>query len=378
MRIKLLLITLLCILFMASCGSRRTEDEGYANGDYGYFTGDYPVIHIPRMVYIALGDSVSEGFGIWTESDRHTHVFFNKLLEHEIANYYVNYAISGFTTTDLLNLLHNLNENDLENFRDATVITLNIGGNNILAPFFESLPDTYELQRIATDTIEFATYAWSLVNEILEFINESRDSIADVLEFAYEVVDFIENFGVLDVFRINAMAAAATPILDGAMEVFEEINQLESTVADVFNEAANLEILDFIYLFTGDIPNELEANFQLSIDEFQSEFIQILDWITAHAPNALVIANTVYNPLPPDVIGLPISFALESNRIIQALNRIIYEEVTERGFIVSDVYNVLSHRLDMMNMNFDLIHPNPNGHEIIASMNFEDLMDFLR
>jgi len=382
MQRKLILLTIICAaLFLTSCTSRRRAQDEYAqNGQVNeqeHITEEPPIPEPPRLVYIALGDSVSEGFGIWSPQDRHTAIFFEMLKTQGYANEYVNMAVSGFTTTDLLSLLHNLHPVDLDSMLHASVITLNIGGNNILAPFWDYLPDTDEIGRITDETISFVSEAWELVQEIMEFMGESREAIEDVLLFANEVVDFAENFSFMDIFRLNEMIAAAPPVIDGAMEVFAEVGELETAVNSMIGRTEELEIIELFSLFSGNFPAELEAEFQAGIRRFSYEFIEILAWLENNAPYAAVIVNTVYNPLPTQVFGMPIGFADESQRLIQSINRVIYEESSRRGFIVSDVYTNLSNRPDMMNFSFDIIHPNPAGHNIIAELNFSDFMQVI-
>jgi len=331
-----------------------------------------PEPEIPRLVYVALGDSVSVGFGIWSMADRHTAVFFEKLYSQGLANEYVNLAVNGHTTTDLLKLLQALDYEDLETMHHATIITLNIGGNNIIAPFLQHLPDENEVQRIADETILFFSEAWTLAQELMDFAYESRETIEEMIEFATDVMYFADNFGFFDIFRLNGIIASASPVIESAVEVFEEISELEVVVTDTFGRATDLEVLELISLFAGTIPAELEAEFQASIRQFSYEFVEILDWLTNYAPDAIIIVNTVYNPLPIQLMGFSIGFANESARLIQSINRIIYEESQTRGLVVSDVYSSLG--LDMMNFSFDIIHPNPDGHSIIAELNYLDLI----
>lgn len=385
-KLVLVAFTLLCaVILLSSCSSRRRDAE------YEHIEEQYQHIYIleeqpeedepeeepevPRLVYVALGDSVSEGFGIWSPSDRHTSVFFEKLYAQGFANEYVNMAISGFTTTDLLELLHGLGPEELETMQYASVITLNIGGNNILAPFMNHMPDSDDVQRIVEETMAFAAEAWELAQQIMEFAGEAQEVIAEVLDFADEVLYFVDNFRVLDVFRINDMVAAASPVLDSATETFAEVNALETAVTDMFGRTNDLDVVDLFALFTGTFPAALEAEFQAGIRQFSYEFIQIITWLADNASDAVVIVNTVYNPLPTHFFGLHIGFADESKRLAQAINQIIYEESQTHGFIVSDVYASLSQRLDMMNLSFDIIHPNSEGHQIIAELNFSDFVN---
>ena len=360
---------LLCAaLWLVACSSRRTLPDA---DDYMYEY--HPTPSIQRLTYIALGDSVSEGFGIWSASDRHTTRFFDLLRTHGYANEYLNLAIGGYTTTDLLRLLDNPDAHALDAFNYAAVITLNIGGNNILAPVWAQLPAATEITRIAAETMQFATDAWGLVTDIMDFIDESRGAVMDVLDLTNDIIDLAENFTFMDIFRLNQIIATAPPIIDGAFSVFNEIDDLQAAAFDIFARANELDALDYLSLFINPLSDELQTQLQTAVQNFADEFVQILTWLQTHAPQATIIVNTVYNPLPTDLMGLPIGFVQEAEYFIHAVNRIIIEETQNRGFVVSDVYAQLSQRLDLMNLSFDIIHPNPAGHETIAQINFADL-----
>jgi len=350
------------LVFFAAC----SYDDEYE---------ELPEVEVPRLVYIALGDSVSEGYGVWAAADRHSSLFFAMLQEREIANEYVNLAVSGHTTGDLLLLFNGLGYADLEHFRHAAVITLNIGGNNILSPFFSHLPDLEDVQMQIEQAMGLIADAWAMVQDIMDFIGESRGAIDDVITFANEVIEFADNFNIFQIFRLNEIVSAAPPIIGGAVEVFDEIGALEANITGLFDRVTSLEILNLLALLRGDFPAELLADLQAGLDLFASEFGQILTWIENNAPNATLIVNTVYNPLPTEILGINAGVANESGRLIHDLNQIIREESRQRGFIISDIYSALSGRMDLMNINPDIIHPNPNGHNEIANINLQDLLN---
>ncbi|MCL2364768.1 MAG: SGNH/GDSL hydrolase family protein [Defluviitaleaceae bacterium] len=370
MKRTFIFVIILCAAFaLAACSSRRgVQDEDGYSYDYA------PAPVVERLVYIALGDSVSEGYGIWTMANRHTAVFFEMLRTQGYANEYVNMATSGFTTADLLRRLNGLDDYALEYFRYATVITLNIGGNNILAPIWAQLPDTGEVERIVSETIAFATDTWALITDVMDFMNDSQQAIMDVLDFANEIIDFAGNFTFMDIFRLNEMLTAAPPLIDGAISVFEDANDLEAAAMDMFQRVDDLDVLQLVALFTGGLPADLAADFRASVEAFADDFVQILTWLEANAPNAIVVINTVYNPLPSDFMGMPVVFINEAAQFIHDINRTIYEETRARGFIVSDVYAQLSQRVDLMHFSFDIIHPNAAGHDVIAQLNFADFI----
>jgi len=376
MKRKCLFLIVLCLLAVfTACSSRRAEQkyvESSVTGGYSLQPEEPPPVE--RRVFVALGDSVSAGYGINSPEDRFTTIFYEMLKSAGFVNEYVNFAVSGYTTTDLLRQLTQMPPHDLSRLRDASVITLNIGGNNILAPFLDYLPDIDEVGRIANKTIAFATESWALALEIMEFVNESRDAIEEMMEFATDVMEFAENFGFFDIFRLGDIMNAAPAVIEDTMAVFSEVTAFESAIADMFGRTSELELLGLISLLSGTFSPELEAEMQKGIDVFAQEFSEILTWLEANAPNAVIIVNTVYNPLPAQFLGIPLGFSDESQRLIQSINTIIYEEGRGRGLIVSDIYSKLSHRLDMMNLNFDIIHPNPDGHNLMAELIFDDFI----
>lgn len=345
-------------LIFSACGS---EDEAYEPE--------------ARRVYVALGDSVSEGFGMRTQGDRHTSLFFEMLQTGGHANEYVNLAVSGHTTGDLLELLHGLSPAELETMQHAKIITLNIGGNNLLWPASKHFPTTpRDAQRIAEETMAFAEDARELVREVMEFADESRDTIGDMLDFANEIMELSENFGIRDVFRLPEIVDSAAPVIAGATEIFAEVTGIEAAASEMLGRATELEAFELFSLFSGNLPESLEAELQEGVRLFSYEFAEILNIIERVAPNAVLIVNTVYNPIPAEFMGVPVGISHEAQRFVHAINDAIREESQLRGFVVSDVYAEISQQLDMMNVSFDLIHPSQKGHETIAELNFSDFL----
>lgn len=81
---------------------------------------------------VALGDSVPAFYGV-DEGDGYVARLSELLYDEGIDIAFTNLAVSGLTTQTLLALLED--GDVLAALRDADVITLNIGGNNILIPF---------------------------------------------------------------------------------------------------------------------------------------------------------------------------------------------------------------------------------------------------
>jgi lysophospholipase L1-like esterase len=240
-------------------------------------------------VFIALGDSVSFGFGI-TPEERYTSVLFERLKEEGYVSEYINHSVNGYTSADLLRLLNGLDDGSLEHIKNARIITVNIGGNNILSPFTAYLPDLKDISGL-------------------------------------------------------------------------------------------------ISLMLGLFPAELEAELQKGIDAFSAELAEIMMWLNARAPGADVIINTVYNPVPREFMGVSLGLHSAADKYTRLINEIIYINREAHGYLVADVFSRFSEEPDItglmnfgadaaaMTFDFDIIHPNAAGHEIIAGLNYDAFAD---
>ena len=327
----------------------------------------------PLRWYIALGDSVSAGYGIHSPVYRHSDIFFEMLYQSGFANEYVNMAVDGLTTTALLRRLNNMPPDYLEKFQNAAVITLNIGGNNILLPFLEHLPDADDITDMFTEAMDFIEEAQELINEFMIFFEESQDTITEVLDFANDIMGVVNNFSIGDVMRLREFINRAS-VLDDAAAVFEGFTAFEAEAMDIFTRASDMEILSALSVLTGNFPPQLEAALQNGVQTFASDFTEIITWLENNAPDALIIVNTVYNPIPQNIPGISLEISNHSQRLIRQINQTIHRQSADGTFVVSDIYSILSDELELMNFNLDFVHPNPAGHNLIAQWNFEDFL----
>lgn len=93
-------------------------------------------------IYVALGDSVPANYGLASESSGYVALLSGKITADGYPNVPINLAVSGLTTTTLLGGLTNLqtqNPSGYEALKSAEIITLNIGGNNVLGPMLTIL-----------------------------------------------------------------------------------------------------------------------------------------------------------------------------------------------------------------------------------------------
>ena len=261
----------------------------------------------PRY-YIALGDSVSTGYGLAAHEYRHSTLFFNLLKNEGYVDYYINMAVDGSTTTTLLEFLNSVDNDGLRIFRNARVITLNIGGNNILGAFVNYLSTLRiapgaEIPRAGAGAEDIVLWAWGIVSDTLNIFST----------------------------------------------------------------------------FAGSFSPELRSRLNEAVQTFTDEFSEIISWLERNAPGAIIIVNTIYNPIPQEVLGASLEFSRAANLSIESMNEIIVKESASRTYLVTDIHSHLSNQLNLFKFNLnpfagdlslDIIHPNAEGHYLIARLNF--------
>ena len=312
-----------------------------------------PVDNEPPRYYIALGDSVAAGFGVDAE-DRYTKILFEKLKYDGYVDAYLNLAVNGNTTSLLLDSLINMDEDELYYFQYASVITLNIGGNNILRPYLNSLPSFDSM--------------FDIMYETMIVVSDAREVTSEVLETFSEIREMVDNISIT-----NALSLITS---------FRDYMNLMDDVVEILNRAGNLELVDLIASIYNPLSEELERELINSVIAFENELGEILNWLDYNAPNAIVIINTIYNPIPRDFFGMTLNIYNIAYMYTHKINEIILSKHTVYGVYISDVYslfeqeltvlNLMNFNLDTetLNLNFDIIHPNTIGHAIIAESNY--------
>jgi lysophospholipase L1-like esterase len=334
-----------------------TLDESEINDEYNIGLAQ---LREPR-IYAAFGDSVSAGYGLVRTEDRHTSVLYDMLAEKGIVNEYINMAVSGYTTAMVLELLNDLGSDETDNLQKAEIITLNIGGNNILIPFVEYLPNVLEAVFEARDYI---SGSWAIISEAMELISEGQivfGSFNDSIESGF----------------------TSLPSLSSTRELISFLQRLSPAledIEDVFSDAASLDLIKIISVLSGSFTVELEAKLTRGVESFAAEFGEIIHWLKANAPNAVIIVNTVYNPIPQQIIDVPLEISGIADGYIRAINEIILDESETSGFLVADVYAAFAGKQEMLNANYDastgyisvdFIHPSAEGHKTIAQIHYD-------
>ncbi|MCL2378531.1 MAG: SGNH/GDSL hydrolase family protein [Defluviitaleaceae bacterium] len=344
-----LLLLIICIIPLTGCGFDEPEIP------YLPVMPPPPEPQAPR-VYIALGDSVPAGFGV-AYTERYTALLFEGLYERDYVDKYVNFAEDGFTTTLLLDLLNNMSEDELNLFQNAHLVTINIGGNDILTPLIDYLPTPDDVMDI--------------IYELWEFVQETMEIIPEVMDIASGFQEALDNFSLWRVWELpalNRMVQDASPVL--------------GDVTDMFDRVGDLQVVRMLPMLYGSFSPELDAALMRGVASFAVEFNDVIRWVNTHALDAVIIVNTVYNPIPNHAFGMSLEgISGRANTLIQSINRIILEGSVAEGYLVADIFTHFAYEPDnMMNffidasqltLSFDIIHPSAVGHELIAGINYE-------
>jgi len=303
-------------------------------------------------IYIALGDSIPSGYGLDGYSDSpegvYTIIFFELLENAGYVDEYHNMARSGSTTTDLLESLREMNDEELLLFRNARVVTINIGGNNVLTPFLAYMSELQAVSgalNIQEGADGMLAGGWRVIYEIVSGVRDAVSADGDV-DFSTDEV--ITGFGDL-IAGLGELILGTGEIIAGAPHAAD--------------------------MWTGEFSTELTAALDEGVQAFTEDFSQIIMWLENHAPRATVIVNTIFNPIPQEILNISMPIAALADTLLKQMNDKIFEESETRSFYVADIRPYLTHRQDLTDFNinpfagplsFDLVHPNAEGHYLIA------------
>ena len=313
----------------------------------------------PPHIFIALGDSVSSGYGLPGYADspegNHSSVFFEKLEKAGFVDEYHNMAVSGFTTTMLLEMLNDMGRDKLNLFQNARIITLNIGGNNLLVPFLDYVTGLQAVTGAGTIRTGAATAlsgTWGTIYEIISGIPETGLGVGTIGTIITRMGDIISGIG---------------GIISGTGEITSGHSALFS-------------------LWRGSLSPELEAMLEEGIQTFATEFTEIISWLQVYAPNAVIIVNTIHNPFPQEILRASVPISYWANMLIASMNYIILAESKSRGYLAVDLHYYFLNRLYLTSFNLnpftgafslDLVHPNAQGHELIAALHYAAIAEYL-
>lgn len=92
--------------------------------------------------YISLGDSIAEGTALPDAKNQCYTSLLGKKLNGKFTT--VNYGVAMKTSSELLEWLSTAGEDEKEKLRNAGIVTVSIGSNDVLLPFIYYVPEVFE------------------------------------------------------------------------------------------------------------------------------------------------------------------------------------------------------------------------------------------
>lgn len=183
--------------------------------------------------YLALGDSISSGYGLSADE-----ASFVKLVAADKSLNLIDAATSGETAVSLLEKLQN---GAVDGLADADVITLTIGGNDLMAALYSYLTDAYNADRDEADQITVEQLQQALMTgnqDILTFAVQKISGFAGSENAVDALTAFSDN--------LNQIIAAIKAVNPSAVIVvanqYNPYSHLADTVGDnaLYGIAANM------------------------------------------------------------------------------------------------------------------------------------------
>ena len=215
--------------------------------------------------YVALGDSISTGYKL---ENKDIDSFASKLAK-AYNKKLINLAKDGSDSTLLLNMLKSNNAEvnaAKQSLKSADMITLTVGGNNLLNPLMTTIKRALNLEDTATT--EQVQQALLMNQDVLIKIYKQFQNPEIIKLFSDEITSFAVEFPQI-IQNIKTLNPNATMIVQTVYNPFDKINELSelSTLADglvkklneviMLNSLNTYKVADIYTAFksnTSDIP----------------------------------------------------------------------------------------------------------------------------
>ena len=292
-----------------------------------------------RGVYLALGDSISTGYGLETPE---TESFVNLVAAEKEYTIVYNEAVNGNTTEGILD---QLKSGELDGkLKAADLVTITVGGNDLMFPLYEQIAAVY--------------------NTLYKKASEEALTGSGFTEF---VSNGLSLFTLLD-------------LLDSAMMVLQgpEYNGIETMDPEVLRTLFGEEVKCFVE----------SDGFLNKLEEYRQNLNEIFRSILEENPEVRVIITTQYNPYesfvkaddaPEAAVVLQESIKDGAEILNDVIESVVEELNTENIYIANEVYNEFAESEEnlcnaaILGTDIELdFHPNAAGHakmaEIILSL----------
>ncbi len=291
---------------------------------------------------VIFGDSIASGYGLDKEKEYNYGQIIGDYLGCDVDNY----AVAGDTTSDMLEVLANLSDEQKQNVSDSDIVIISIGGNDI---------------------IHYAS------KKILDFCAKRN-----LLNEGFTSSDIPEDPGISDLMLI-ANIRGKGGLIEYAQSGFTAAYELTSLLKDI---AGNCRFDNKNY--EGYIVNSIMPNIKTAVSE-----------IKEINPDARVIVQTIYQPIQIDPEFLEAEYGADSQYAdVIAQLRMNFKDILDsfrtelngvEGIEVADVYYEFTSLDDSVTQNAanpgyayyftDIqksgkekdFHPNQRGHLAIAA-----------
>ncbi len=220
-----------------------------------------------RLVYVALGDSIAYGYALADYENQR----YSTLIEEHLDSVWengcevYNYAVSGDKGGDLFNIL---TEGKAPAIKNADVITISIGANNVLGPALDNLSEYFVFLTVPDENLRNT----ELPRIYGELMTETKSGIED---FSLEIVTIIEEIRksapdaeiiFQTIYNPYRHATIKLDFIDSTLDLAKETDRLVSelnkiiidnatlgyTVADIYTAYEDLTDVVNSDLFIGD------------------------------------------------------------------------------------------------------------------------------
>ncbi|MBQ5842733.1 MAG: SGNH/GDSL hydrolase family protein [Clostridia bacterium] len=209
---------------------------------------------------VFFGDSIAAGYGLADEENER----YSSLIAAEYGCTVYNYAVSGDDGKDLLELLA---EGNCEHLKDATVIVLSIGANNVLKaadaliPYYEALqngtaPETFDVTDVMNVVAQGIDRFKTELPQIIQALREVNADAKIIFQTVYNPYrDFTEFKVEQNGFTLSFAAVSASSVIalndvieNGAeangytvCEVYTPFKEYEGNLINALPDGSNVD-----------------------------------------------------------------------------------------------------------------------------------------
>lgn len=181
-----------------------------------------------------------------------------------------------------------------------------------------------------------------------------------------------QNWQKLSRASVICLSAGGNELLSPLTETLYEIMRQKGISGDI-SELTPEQFFPIVYQFITDtsLRAALDARIEESLNKFETDFKLLIAQIKVINPDAPLVVQTLYNPL--DGSGNPLLQPI-AERYAYAFDRINAVIRNTKGVKIADVATAFAGRAgELTNINRYDVHPNAEGHKLIARLEYEAL-----